>query len=272
MHIRKDHLVTILKGVLRNERCLRIEDYDRIADQLLKAARRYSLTNRKITISNDKLLRQSRKLAASLQSDASFFSTCLVQIRRKFKHRGINQVQPGESEWLQLKEVCSLATDFCNEFGLERREGYLTYCEIAMGKMKNYSLNKFKSLHKAICDDYEAINIIKKDKFPSMTERAHTIYCALISERIGYAQGYKDMPNKYQYFVLASQEAAELGIEIGVYMRAQFFYTDFTNQIPDPVQLVGIKARDKLQKYCFENSIKINKTQHRLDWAKIKKR
>lgn len=272
MHIRKDHLVIILKEVLGNIQLgKRPHTMEEIADNLLRAARGYAITSRSITISNDKLMRQATKLKASMVSDTSLFSMCLTQIRRKFNHRGINQVLPGEVEWLQLKEICALATEFCNEFRVDRREGYVIYCELAMTKMKNYSLNKFKSLHRVICEEYEALNIIRSDPHDKLTTRAHDIYCKLIAERIGFVQGYKDMPIKYQYFAKAAAESVRMKIEVGVYIKAQFFYIDFTNQVPDPVQLVGPKAIDKLQKYCFENSIKINKVETKVDWKKIKK-
>lgn len=257
--------------MLTNNTYLLKGNFEKMADDICRAGKGYALTTRSLSVSNDKLMRQATKLKASMVGDTSLFSMCLTQIRRKFNHRGINQVTPGEVEWLQLKEVCALATEFCNEFGITKRLGYVLYCEMAMGKMKNYSLNKFKSLHKVLCEEYEANQVIKKDDNKRATERAHDIYCKLISERTGFAQGYKDMPIKYQYFVKAANEAARMKIEVSVYIKAQFFYVDFTNQIPDPLQLVGPKAIDKLQKYCFENSIKINKVETRVDWKKIKK-
>src|SRR5690606_22567454 len=159
-----------------------------------------------VSISNDKLLKQAKKITASYQTEASLFSATLVRVRRTLKHRGINQVNQGDPEWLQIKEVAGLATEFCNEYGLTLKEGYEIYCNIAMGMMKNYSLNKFKSLHSAIFKKYDAEQLIKGDKSPESTLKGHDIYCSIIAEKIGYAQGYKELPEKYMYFVLARKE------------------------------------------------------------------
>jgi len=246
-------------------------DYEKLADAILYKAKGKAATNRSITVSNEKILKKTEKIKASYQSEAGLFSATLVRIRRELKHRGINQIKQGDSEWLQIKEVAALATEFCNEYGLVQREGYEQYCRIALGMMRNYSLNKFKSLHPVIFKQYDALEIIRSDKYPERTLKGHDIYCSIIEEKVGYVQGYKQQPEKYMYFVLARIEADKFDVPVGVYIKAQFVYLEFTNSFPDPVQLIGQKAIERLQKHCYDQGIKLGKKAAKINWDKIRK-
>lgn len=234
-------------------------------------AKGISLNHRAIPITNDKLKRDTNKITASLKINANLFSQTLLLLRRKEKHKGLQLITPNHKDWLQLKEVCNLATEFCNEYNLDLKDGYKKYISIGLLKAKNFNLLKLKTLHSAIYNYFESEQVIIKDKNKDLTEEAHNIFLKIVSDRIGYFSGYKDNFEKYQYFCKAKDKAIELGVSIKAYITSQFIYIDFTNQIPDPIQLVGEKAIERLQKYCFEHKIKIGENkEQKVNFKKLK--
>ena len=178
---------------------------------------------------------------------------------------------PGDNGWLEVKEVCSLATEFCNEFSLPIKQGYLDYIEIGMDKMKTYSLNRFKSLHGAIIKTFEAKIEVTQDTHPNRTLELIREYNTRILDQVGYT------PEKLSWeqqaaFVKARKEVFRIGIGIKNYIDAQFEELAWTKSIPDPLQLYGEKAVERAVKYCYKNNIKIgSKEKNSIDFSKIRK-
>jgi hypothetical protein len=249
---------------------LELKNTKKIARAICVAAKTKSISSRSIHVSNDKLLKKIDKLKLSTRSDAGMFSMILTNVRRKMHHRGIEMIKPGEKNWLEIKEVCNLATEFCNEFGIDKKSGYREYCEIALRKMKNFSLNKFKSLHAPILKTYEALIEIQADKKPQKTERLMKEYFKLVNERIGWTS-QKMEPEKQVCFIKAKDEAEKLRLSPEEYVRAQFAELEWTGSMPDPFQLYGEKAIQRAMKYCYKNNIKIgSKESTKIDFKLIK--
>ena len=249
-------------------------ELDKLAITIALKVRSKSLTHRSITVSNNKLVHKVAQVQSSVRSDAGLFSGILTLKRRQLKHRGIISINASDRDWLLLKEVCGLATEFVNEFGLDKKRGYDRYIQLALAKMKNYSLNKFKSMHPSICKEYEAIQEIELDDKPQKTAEMEEIFLAMVAERTGWSKTYKeDSPEKYAYFVKARKEAESFNVSLKVYIASQFSWFDSVlHTVPDPVQLVGVKAIERLQKYCYEQNIKMGKAANKksIDWGKIK--
>lgn len=254
------------------DNCFNDKQIIELAGRITDTAKSYTLTHRSITVTNDKLKRDTNKVVATGRSNTVLFASIITLIRRRRKHRGITTPKPGTDEFLNYKEAASLATEFCNEFGIEMKKGYQKYIEIGMDKMVNFSVFKFKNMHAGIIKHYDAELKISSDKYPEQTKRAHSVYLKLIQERIGFAQGFEKLPEKYACFVEVAKISMEHGIDTSDYIRAQFQGFDFSSSIPDPYQLTGVKAIDRLQKYAFENTLKLggnNKT-HKINFSKIK--
>lgn len=217
-------------------------------------------------------MKKAEKVQLARRDNASVFAQQLTLIRRKFKHRGISLVRPGESQWLEIKEICSLATEFCEEFQLKLVDGYREYCQIGIGLMKTYSLQRFKQLHATIFSRYECMNEIQADKFPDTTGLIYKYYLKKVHEKMGWsANNFKEDPTKYVYFVRVRKEAESLGIKATTYVDAQFAGLEWANAMPDPSQMVGLKATERLMKYCYENDITTKpQGQKKIDFAKIK--
>jgi hypothetical protein len=96
-------------------------------------------------------------------------------------------------------------------------------------------------------------------------------YLKKVNQKIGWANNIKDDPTKYVYFVKIRKEADSLRIDYKIYIDAQFDGLEWANAIPDPTQMVGVKAIDRLMKYCYKNDIKQNAaSEKKIDFSKIK--
>jgi hypothetical protein len=139
--------------------------------------------------------------------------------------------------------------------------------------MKSYSLSRFKPLTEKIFSTYEAQVEIDTDKYPSQTKVIYDYYLKKVVERVGWiAENFKDDPIKYISFVKVRQECYRRKIPGRVYIDAQFAGLEWANAIPDPTQLYGPKAEERLMKYCYENDISsATKQTPKLDFSKIKK-
>lgn len=241
-----------------------------LAEDLIGACKKHSLSHRSLSISNDKLLRQSKKIVSSEISNASLFAELLYLHRQKLKHVGVLRVKPGQKDWLEIKDLTSLADQFVAEFNLEIRAGYISYLTLGMQKMKKFSTGKLKSLHSAICQDYDAKQKIDNDKTPALTRKAYEIYRDLITKKTGIPDiGYDLFPEKYAVFIEVKQAAEAIGIDVGKYIQAQFDALNYKDGVPDPLQLIGPKAYIKVQTYCFENNINL-KTKKTINFQNIK--
>lgn len=224
-------------------------------------------------MSNDKLMKKVAQVKSSNRTDATMFSSMLSMKRKQMKHRGIIPINPGDREWGMIKEICALATEFCNEFNLDLKKGYDRYITLAIQKMKNYSLNKFKYLHPSIVKEFESILEIELDDRPEKTQEIENIYLATIANRTGFSKSYKqDNPDKYVFFIRARKEAEKFNVSYKAYIASQFSWFEMMNSTPDPAQLVGTKSLERLQKYCYEHNIKMGQAAKPkvINWQKIK--
>lgn len=229
-----------------------------LASAVADKAKGYSLSNRSVTVTNDKLKRDANKVTLSGRSDTVVFSEMITILRRQRKHRGIVMPKPGTMEFLQLKEPTKLANDFMHEFGLEKKLAYKLYINMALDKMKNFTVYKFANLHSTICKEYEATQRIAEDRNSIKTQEAHDYYMGIISRKVGFVQGYEKSPDKYCCFLDVAALCTQYKIRITTYIDSQFAAFDWKAGVPDPYQLVGDRALERWQKYAYENGVAIN--------------
>lgn len=256
IHIYEEQLASLLKSELADMNITKV-NCDKLAISICQQAKLQSLSTRALFITNDKQKRDAAKVSMAGMTATSTFITTIILVRRQLKHRGLQMPKPGTQEYLAYKEPAKLAMEFCEEFGLKTKEGFKAYCQIAISKMKNFSVPKIRSMHESIVKEYEAREAIRLDPDPEQTEVAHELYRALVAERVGYSQSYKDLPEKYACFVEVAKRAKELRLALHFYMKSQFDAMDWRSGLPDPYQLVGLKADERVFKYCYENNIKL---------------
>ena len=273
MHVSQDRFTLVLKQML-DKHDIRVQDVEALANDLIIACAPFALTHRSISVTSQKLLNKTERVKATGLKDAALFAHILTLQRRKLKHRGITTIKPGTPDWITLKTVAASADQFVQEFGLKQKEGYIAYIEVALTKMKKFGLAKIKSMHAAICNEYEAILKIDYDKTPELTKKAYIVYSGIVSAKTGiHTNGIDKIPEKYAVFVDIKDEAARLGVTLDVYITAQFEAFGFRDGIPDPLQMTGDKAITRVQRYCYENKINPGKvTSKAIDWKKIKQK
>lgn len=267
VHITEAQLVEFLKRVTPRE-----NDHKMMAKTILIYAKQYALSHRTVISTNQQIEKKADKIRLTSKSEAGMFAQLLHFSRRKLKHRGIHLIKSGTPEWLSMKEVCKLGTEFCNEFKLALKEGYLIYLNLALPKMKLFSLSKFKNLHQVICEEYEANKAVEDDDNPDMTKNCHDFYMSLIADRTGNTVGYSKQPDKYKFFIEVRKQAKEIGLGWKDYIIAQFAALEWANAFPDPAQLIGIKALQRVEKWAFQKNIKLGEKEKVIDFSKIQRK
>jgi hypothetical protein len=264
IHISKANLRKILK-----EYGIKQSELDTLVNFILSTGSKYSLTSRKILVTNDRLQKQADKLLAAPIDNTMEFIKILSLVRRQFHHKGISPIKPGSKDYLTCKEVTANAERFCRDFDLPIQAGFKAYCETALSMMSNFFMAKMNNLHIAICTTYEAKLTIQNDQKPNQTLILYRLFQRNIIEKVGVPVNYDKMPEKYQYFVKARIICDELGVRYEDYIKAQFEGFEWRGAIPEPIQLIGEKAEQRLVKYAFANQLKLKTQTKKVDFSKI---
>jgi hypothetical protein len=229
-------------------------------NEIIKRARPHSLSNRAIVASTDRIEKKMDKIMGSTTGDADLMARMVVAVRRQLKHKGVQQIKPASRDWDTIKAMSQQANQFCEDFEIHvKRLGYIAYLRAGISKMQQFSLRKFTNLYQAICDYYQATLVIESDENTELTKKIHDYYKKKVALKTGIMNSYKDRPEKYQVFVEVRRLCKNLTVDPAIYIDAQFDGLEKFNALPDPTQLMGQKAKERLQKYMFDNNISIRK-------------
>ena len=133
IHITEDKLRGILCKLLPQV----YNQYEDLAQDILIEARKISCDNRIISITNQKLERDTKRILKSNKGDTNLMGTILFSVRKQMKHKAIQRIKEGSNDWKKLKELSQVCLDFCNDFGLEKREGFIMYTKLGMSKISS---------------------------------------------------------------------------------------------------------------------------------------
>lgn len=241
-------------------------------EEFFVLARRNSLSNRSVTISNEKLKKDIKKVLQSTKGDTSLLADIIYATRIKLKHRGIRKIQEDDREWLQLKELTKLVNQFCNDFNLDTREGFIKYIEIGFSKIQSFRsyISKLINMYEAICREYESLDGINQDDNKEGTLELHDLFINRIADRTGLYESFRDKPEKMFSFYKARLLCDELGVDYETFIDAQFDALDWCNGIPSPEALIGDKAKERLNKYLYQNNISIQPKVKKSFWKSLK--
>lgn len=258
IHISKSKLTQVLQelvdsGVIKSN--IALTD---LAKRITLKSCRYSLINRSITITNDKLDKKVEKLNASLKEDSILFANTFYLLRKKKKHVGIMLITPTHKDWPMVKMVTELANDFSNGLDFPSKKiGYIEYITTALDMMGNkIAINRFPGLHERICDEYQSKKEAKADSNKEITETLCKLYNRKVLDMTGINEDIASKSDSLSYFVKASKVCKDYRVSPQVYMEAQFDGLAFTNSIPYPSQMVGDKAIERLIRYMSKMGIK----------------
>ena len=253
IHISKRALYKVLKKVLPDDysdKQLKV-----LCKRVLQEGVKYALTKRSLNVTNQRLAKSTKGIQETETEDVKLFAHLLTLCRKKLRHRSIVQPGPGSKDWSLIQGIIPNVNNFCDDFGLDKKPGYLSYIEIGLKKMGNFYLTNFHNLHTAIANDYAAIEELQQDMTPLRTEKAHSIYSKHCGQ-LAIVRNYTNDPAKMVYFKRVAEKAAELKISLDHYIAAQFDGLKWAKTIPEPQQLVSDAAISRLQKYIVKANLK----------------
>ena len=230
-----------------------------LAKLIVQQSKGISCNNRVVIVSNEKLERKTNKILKSSKEDTTMLASLIHMIRIKKKHRGIVKIDQDHREWGKLKELVQVSVQFCNDFQLEKKAGFIKYLELGFSRISSYRnyVHKLVDMSESIGNEYEANQQIEDDKNPRETLDIHNEYVSMISTRTGIQEDYRFKPLRYINFLKVREITDKLDIPSEIYIKAQFEGLAWASAYPDPTQLINDKAIERLNKYLFENKIKI---------------
>lgn len=252
IHIYRSDLLKIFKDIL--PKGVLIEAF---TDQVMLKARPYSLNNRVVVASTDRIENRLKRTLSASTADADLLARIIALVRKRLKHKGVTQIKPSDRDWPQVKVIAELANQFSTDFELPKKAAYIKYIEIAFSKMNRPLLQKVPAMHSSICETYEAMEVIRLDTHPDITEKVHNYYRLKVAGRTGFVNNFKNAPEKYMYFVKVRELVDSLRVPLNHFINAQFEAFEYKNGLPQPSQLIGPKAKERLNKYLFEHNITV---------------
>lgn len=270
IHITKDRLLDIIDDLMSKQKHGVVYSNEVLVEKIFLLAKPYSISTRNVSVSNDRLEKKARRIISSSRVDADLFAQLVYAIRKKMKHRGISPIKPGSKDWDLIKGITASALEFCEEFELKKREGFIKFIEIGLSKMVKFNLNKFPSMVEAISETHEAIMEIEADDNPEGTKEMYDYYISHIAEYTGIFEDLKSLPDKYVWFIRARIVADKIKVPGIVYIKAQFSGLDFAKGIPHPVQLVGPKAIDRVNRYSYKRNFNRENTDNGIQRVDLK--
>jgi hypothetical protein len=252
IHITESVLLRLIREFydfddLTEEHAMEMRDY------IMSRAYKYSLESRQIQITNQKIADKVLNKVVDDKTDISLLSTLIYSIRKDLKHRGIKPINNNSAEWTQLKKLTNVVNEFCNEFELSKREGYITYIRNGLKKISSYRgyITKLYDMSESLSNEYQASIEIKEDKNSKLTYTLHNYYIGKIAIKTGMKESFLNNPLDYVIFVRLSEKLVEMKVKPEQYIDAQFEGLGWTGNYPEPSQLLSDKAIGRLNKYLY---------------------
>lgn len=258
IHTTESQLALVIDSIKYNYNIKKLSS-EELAKLLLKGCAGQSSINRSVTISNDKLEKKITNILKSSKGDAMLLAGLIHKKRQQKRQRGVKLMTPQHRDWPQVKKLAECCVQFCNDFELKKKEGFSIYIDICLKKISSTSriLSKMLNMSEAVNNIYDAKLRILDDNHSGETKEAHDSYCNLITKNTGVGANYDDNPLVYQNFIEVVDECDRLNVPIDIYLQAQFHGLAWANSYPEPINLIGDKAVKRLNKYMFENKIKM---------------
>lgn len=266
IHISLTKLTEILED-------LNLKKPEKLAVMILKKGVNYSLSNRVVHITNDKVKRDMTRIIKASDGDTKLLNKLIYLIRtNKLKHKGISMIKSSNlSQWSMLKNLTNVCIDFCNNFNLKKKEGFTIYLEIGLAKISSSRnlVNKLVDMQESINKIYEAKEIIDNDERSKVTMEIHEYYIKKIESQTGIYNSFISDPIIYKCFVGVRHIIDKYKVPYKIYIDAQFVGLSFTESIATPYQLITEKAIERLNSYLYKNKLKIDNGEDTIKLSKV---
>lgn len=258
IHITESKLVKVLEKVMEVEDSPIKVNAKELARLILVEAKGISVNNRSIQVSSDRMEKKVKNMLKSSKSDALLVADIIYNLRKKNKHKGIKRIDQDNRDWPQVKNLAEICLTFCNDFGLSKRKGFIEYLRMGMSKISTprQMVGKLINMQESISEEYETIQLISEDENPTESKEIHDMYVGMIATNTGITEQYINKPAKYIKFIEVRRLTDEIDIPYDIFLKAQFQGLAWADSFPEPAQLVGDKAMERLNRYLYQNKIK----------------
>ena len=230
-------------------------------ERFFVAAKQKAVTARIVAITNKKNIKKINNIALAAPGDANLAASILYAVRIQLKHRGVKKIDESDKrQWPQIKALAEACNIFCQDFGLETREGYIQYIKIGfnrMGRTLRNFLPRLVSMAQNISDDYKAQRDLLDDDNVEATARVHDYYASVIADKTGLTVNYKDQPEVYVYFKALRDFCDKNNIDYESWIDAQFDALEWCNGMPEPQRLLGDKPYQYYVKFMFKHNVSV---------------
>lgn len=257
IHIYEEDLLDIIIDVLDIGQA----EGKKVVNNIMLQAKNKPCNSRSLTITNQMLEKKAKTLITSSKGDANLLAEIIYHSRKKRRSAGIKKVDQDSREWNKMKELTKICVSFCNEYGLSKRKGFIEYVKIGFSKISSFNnyLGKLINMDETIYNLYNAKVEIMADENPEETREIHDYYVSLISKRTNIRVGFDKDYLKYLSFLAVRKKTDELNIPAEIFIDSQFEGLSWTDNYPEPSQLISEKSIDRLNKYLYNNKLKISK-------------
>jgi len=258
LHITESNLIKVLSK-LRGYSNYNKLDSKELAKLIVQHSKGISCNSRTVVVSNNKLEKKTNKILKSSKKDAQMLSSLIYMVRIRKKHRGVIKIDQDHRDWGKLKDLVNVCIQFCNDFQLDKKSGFTKYLELGFNKISSFRnyIHKLVDMSESIGNEWEAELEIRDDDNPQETAEIHDQYVSTIATRTGITEEFRNKPLKYINFLKVRKVTDKLDIPSDIYIKAQFEGLAWASAYPDPNQLISDKSMDRLNKYLFENKIKV---------------
>jgi hypothetical protein len=239
-------------------------------------ARKEAINHRAVLVSNNKNTKRVNNILLASKGDAALVADIIYATRIKLKHRGVRKINESNSrEWANCKKLAEVCNQFCEDFQLDTREGFIKYIELGIKKMDgNYNnlLNRLSSMSEKISDLYSATLEMEDDS--GNAKAIHDYFIKRVADVTGIYESFVNQPDKYIHFVRLDKFLSEKGWDPTQFIDAQFESLAWCNGLPEPSQMYNDKAIERYNKYLFKHKNHSQSEEPKVEgslWSKINK-
>lgn len=242
-------------------------------------ARKEAINHRAVLVSNNKNTKRVNNILLASKGDAALVADILYATRIKLKHRGVRKINEGnQKDWVACKKLADICNTFCNDFGLDTREGFIKYIELGISRMTDVRnlIQRLIGMQENITEAYQSqkeLSELNRSQL-NMVISIKDYYYRKIADATGIYDNV-DKPEKLIHFLRLKEFLDEHKWDYNTFIDAQFESLAWCSGLPDITQLYTDKAIERYNKFLYRRKGKlIQQTEPEVEgslWDKIHK-
>lgn len=242
-------------------------------------ARKEAINHRAVLVSNNKNTKRVKNILLASKGDAALVADIIYATRIKLKHRGVRKINEGnQKDWVACKKLADICNTFCNDFGLDTREGFIKYIELGISRMTDVRnlIQRLIGMQENITEAYQSqkeLSELNRSQL-NMVISIKDYYYRKIADATGIYD-HVDKPEKLIHFLRLKEFLDEHRWDYNTFIDAQFESLAWCSGLPDITQLYTDKAIERYNKFLYRMKGKlIQQTEPEVEgslWDKIRK-